>query len=374
MASAVVIGFAAAACGGGSDHALEGVDETEVFDRLVEGVAGSDQVFHVTQLFERVEPPFVGGTTLPIEEIWLSAGGTTARSVTERDGQAYAAVYADDASHHYNLGDVFELPLIPKGAFDESGLYALRYLAELSRFENLTWRTSRLNGEEALEITGDRGFTDSSDRECRDEARLYVVPDSLFPLQLGSHTVCGDRIEEEKLFLYTEPGFVDHDSLPGDWFEAKNLREQVLNSQIEKAKAVGFSVYIPDPTGSSGAALRHLWLRGEEDGFESTGVEMHLVPPDEADKPFIDLPYLLAMHQRAADDSDFDLCPDARDIVALEDGATAVMCVGPTRTIFFQKGSTEIAIFTTELGALGPNPYDDDDALIAIANSLVPVP
>ena len=372
--SAVLVGFAAAACGGNgsSDNPLAGVDDADVFDRLVEAVAGSDQVFHVT-----------GETSFDPGEfrIWIAPGGDAARAEAYVDGTfSGVSVFADGMVHTEGSAISSSTEIQRQGDIDQWGIYTLVYLLRMSAFDELSVAETVVEGEEAFEIIGELLDADPvTGRECRATETLLVQSPSLFPIRFASALSCTDEPKYETVITYRDAALEDPDEFEDLWFQKEGLAEYVVRTRLDEARTLGFPIYTVGSERGLEMKMQLVEVLSRTARGEFPQVNTCFEPSEEPPDPNDEWPTcVVRVSQFAAEHFEPRQCSslNVQTTIELERGNTAHLCSGEARVLEFESEETAFSIITSGLQSVGAagSAFNTDEGIVAIANSLVPAP
>jgi len=376
VVSALLAAFAAIACSGSGssdDTPLDEVEGTEVYDRLVEAVTGSNQVFEVdgTTSFEPGE-----------FRIWVAPGGDAGRAEAYVDGSfSGVSVYADRMVHSAGSAISSSTEIQQVGDLDQWGIYTLVYLIRMSSFDELSVVETEVDGVELFEVVGEiAGADPETGRQCRATDTLLVERSSSFPIRFVSAASCEGESIQETVFSYRDAALVDQDDLEDRWFQEEGLADYVLRTRLDEAKALGFPIYTVGTERGLEMKMQLAEVLSETSLGKFPQVNTCFEPGEEPPTPIDEWPTcVVRVSQFAVEHFEPRVCSslNVRTTIELENGNTAVLCSGASRLLEFEGEETAFAIITSGVGqsvAGASAAFNTDEGIVEIANSLVPAP
>ena len=370
LTTGIVLLAIAAGCGGrdGGGSASDGA----IVDDLAKAVTRPGAAFHVNVTFASGAQAQASNLT---GEIWISSDGKASRFElgNEAGGLDRISITVGGMVSAYTLGLVQTFPANESGRVSDPALHALSYLRTLSFAPIIEQESGTLDGQPVLIVEG-KGLGDADgDAGCALSMRVFVEADSLLPLKEEEVADCGSGPVVEQVITYEDVEFLPVQSLPPGTFDPDTLRDQALASQLSRAKQFGFPVHSLGQ--SQGLELMHIEIQKAAVTGQPL-VTFLYSPPQFSDQPSLG-PLTIAQGHSGAFLARTCDSPSTPKAVTLDDGTKAELCTGVSRSLSFTRAGSAVYIAATSIGdgqGNETNPFNSEDPLISVANSIELIP
>lgn len=407
------------ACGdgeGGVEVDLSDVDA--VVAGHVEALSEPGKVFHARAVWRQAERE----GRVEVEEVWLDAdngrfrGESRIEQAGEETGDFWVVVGAGWATTSYNsLGNsVYTSTMTPEewaegaeAGIDNFAYFGLEYLPLIiGSGEKRVVRESTVEGRPVVSVEARWLMEPGGDWPEGTTVAMTVALDSssLLPVQVESKIIKPDGEEESYgPFKYEIVEYVSPEDLPPDFFSAQAVEELAVTLEQElaeaqaQAKAAGFALYWPGERYEA-EEFPELYLRDVWMAKDASEASLHYA----IEMAGFDLDDTVVIRQGPAGEAEFEpppippvgSKPERQESVAVQ-GTQAMLyvstlqpevvcavgepCIAPDVPAYHRLaltvGNTMIQVEAVAKAQEeeDTNPFNDGEALVAVAEALVPV-